>query len=345
MKKQLVEIKNNSPKTLRLQYELSNVCNYKCWYCFPGSNEGTVGWPDVDVVKNNLVTIIEFYFNNGIDEIQLNLLGGEPTLWKDLGELVKHVCEKSNYDRKKKKLLIIVKTNASRTLRWWKEYGHYFDHVGISIHHETVNLDHIVDVVEILLEKKVSVLTAVLMDHTAWDKCKSMVDYLVATKTKFMVLAGPIHINGETTYTEDQLKYLRVSRKRHSSFVTVIRHFNKFFTFKKHIAIFDDGSKETIKADHYFILNKINNFFGWQCTLGTNFLYITREGSITGTCRAKLYGMDDYFNINDPDLKNKFHPTLQTVTCHRLDCLCGAEAMLSKWKTTDQPKVIPIHAN
>ena len=92
-------------------------------------------------------------------------------------------------------------------------------------------------------------------------------------------------------------------------------------------------------------MNGLNKFFGWQCTIGTNFLSITREGFLSGTCKVKLYGMDDYFNINDPDMAAKFNPTLQPVTCHKLECLCAGEAVLSKWKTSDQPKVIPIYAN
>ena len=89
--KQLIEIKNSGSKTLKIQYELSNICNYKCWYCFPGCNDGDSPWPELDIVKKNLSRIIEFYFENGIDSIQLNYLGGEPTLWKHLGELTQYL--------------------------------------------------------------------------------------------------------------------------------------------------------------------------------------------------------------------------------------------------------------
>jgi len=343
--KQLIEIKNSRNKTLRLQYELSDVCNYKCWYCFPGSNEGTTGWPDVKIVKKNLSKVIEFYFENDIDEIQINFLGGEPTLWKDLGELIKYISENTVYDRKKKKVRITVQTNGSRTLRWWKEFGHYFDHVIISIHHERVDLEHVVNVVETLLEKRVLALTTVPMDHTAWDKCRSMVDYLISTKKKFMVLVKPIHIHGVTTYTEEQEKYLSKSRKRSPAFLDIIRHLKKFYRIPRYTAIFDDGTKKVVKNDHYFIMKKLNRFLGWTCTIGTNFLTITREGYLSGTCKAKLYGKDDYFNINDPEMYKNFSPTLQPVICYMSECRCAGETVLSKWKVSDQKKVIPIYEN
>lgn len=34
-------VENNQPSNvLRIEYMLGNVCNQKCSYCFPGSNEG-----------------------------------------------------------------------------------------------------------------------------------------------------------------------------------------------------------------------------------------------------------------------------------------------------------------
>ena len=89
----IIEIKNGNTKTLRINYDLGNICNYKCWYCFPGSNEGTVPWPAVELVKHNIVKLITHYQSNGYD-VQLSLLGGEPTLWPNLGEFVEFIVKK-----------------------------------------------------------------------------------------------------------------------------------------------------------------------------------------------------------------------------------------------------------
>ena len=45
---------NQDPDMVRIEYMPGNTCNHKCHYCFPGSNEGDQGWPDVDIVKQNL---------------------------------------------------------------------------------------------------------------------------------------------------------------------------------------------------------------------------------------------------------------------------------------------------
>jgi sulfatase maturation enzyme AslB (radical SAM superfamily) len=328
--KKLIEIKNNKPKLLKLMYDLGNTCNYKCWYCFPGSNTGTDPFPDVEVVKYNLVRILDYYYENGINEIQLNFLGGEPTLWADLGTLIEYVSNNVKRDPKKHQLRITMQTNGSRTLRWWKEYGQYFDHVSVSVHHERVDVDHVCKVADILIEKKVSFLATVLMDHSAWDKCRSLVDRLIEYKTKFIVLAKPIHVNGEVNYTEEQREYLNVARKKNPSLYQIWEHLDKWSKLPKYTAIFDDGTKENVRTDHYFIMNMLNRFKGWECTLSINWLQIMRDGNLTGTCRQKLFGLDYYYNINDPDFINKFNPTLQPVICEQTMCTCAGEAVLTK---------------
>ena len=329
--KQLIEITNNQPKELRLQYELGNLCNYACWYCFPGSNEGDKLFPDIEIVKYNLVKLINHYFESKkIDYIQLNFLGGEPTLWRDLGELVEYVSKNVNGF-----VTFSMQTNGSRTIRWWEQYGKYFDHVSISIHHERVDIDHVKTVANTLVKQGVSVLTAVLMDHTAWDKCVAMVNSLVKSKIKFMVMANPIQVNGITNYTKEQETYLEKSVKRRPSIFTVIRHLNKYSKIPVVKAIYDNGEKIRVRSNHYFLLNKLNRFTGWSCSVGINFLNIGHDGRISGACRQKVYGLNYYYNINDIDFIEKFNPTIQYVTCQQAECLCSGESIIHK-------KIIPI---
>ena len=193
-----------------------------------------------------------------------------------------------------------------------------------------------------LLDKDVSVLATVLMDHTAWDKCKSMVDTLISTKPKFMVLARPVYINNVATYNDEQLKYLKQPRKRNPSLRSILKHLDKFLGLATYTAIYDDNSKETTKSDHYFIINNLNRFLGWECTLGINFLSINKGGTLAGACATKLYGLTDYYNINHPKFLERFNPTLQPVICPREVCSCASEVVLAKRQVK---KVIPIYAN
>jgi hypothetical protein len=223
-------------------------------------------------------------------------------------------------------------TNGSRTLRWWKKFGHYFNIVSISIHHESVDINHIDLVAEILIEKKVSVIATVLMDHTEWDKCKNLVDQLKKTKNKFMILAKPININGKTFYNDEQKEFLKKSKKRWPALIYILRSLTVFSRLINVNAIFDNRQKVKITADSYFILNNLNNFKGWECSLGINRIQITRDGDLTGGCMQKLYGLDYYYNINDIDFVEKFNPVIRPVICEQNTCGCSSETILAKKK-------------
>ena len=93
----ITQIKNNQdPAMLRIEYMLGNLCNHKCHYCFPGSNEGDMPWPDVEIVKRNLDHLLKHFESQGKTKSNIFFVGGEPTLWKGLEELCLYL--KENFD-------------------------------------------------------------------------------------------------------------------------------------------------------------------------------------------------------------------------------------------------------
>ena len=320
----IIKIQDNHPRLLKIYYDLSNLCNYSCWYCFPDSHAGTSPWPDAEIIKHNLVHLVKHYReNSNINDVEIHFLGGEPTLWKHLGSVVQFI--KSQVECR-----ICILTNASRTLRWWEEYADYFDHVGISVHHERADIDHIIAVSNILYSKKISFYTAVLMDERNWDKCANLIDQLSKTKKKWTVLAKPIHINGVTQYNQEQLDYLKNQVKRNPSLISFIQNYKK--PRMKYKVTKENGEIFTTKTPAYFAMNMLNHYEGWECNLGINYLFIDRSGMVSGTCKQKLYGLDYCFNLNDIDFIEKFQPIITTVICEQKICMCGGEAALTKHK-------------
>ena len=320
----IIKIQDNKPKLLKIYYDLSNVCNYSCWYCFPDSHAGTEPWPDAELVKHNLVHLIKHYQKNSdINDIEVNFLGGEPTLWKHLGSVAKFI-------KSQVKCRICILTNASRTLRWWEEYAEYFDHIGISVHHETADINHIIDVSNILYRKRISFYTGVLMDFKNWDKCVNIVDQLSQSKKKWTVLAKPIHINGVSNYNTEQLAYLKDQVKRNPSLISFIQNYK--IPRKKYKVTKENGETFTTKNPNYFSMNMLNHYEGWYCNVGVNYLYIDRTGVISGTCKQKLYGLDFYYNLYDENFLEKYNPNITGVICEQKICMCGGEASLTKNK-------------
>jgi organic radical activating enzyme len=322
--KDIIEVKATHTDVLRIYCDFSNVCNYKCWYCFPNSNTGTHPWPDVDVIKENIVALVNHYNNsNIINKVELHLLGGEPTLWKDLGNFVKYVKENAD-------CAIKILTNGSRTLRWWKKYANYFETIHITVHHEKVALDHIENLSKLLIDVNAMFELKVLMDHTNWDRCVSIVDRLSNFEEDILLRVESIHIAGKTFYSNEQKSYLNDSIRKKPSSKIITQWMSQ--PMRKYSVITADYVEHQINGDSWFSLNNANQFNNWSCNLGINYLYISRDGQISGTCKQKLFGLDYYYNIKDPEFKNKFSPKLKPVICQQTICMCAGEAALPKKK-------------
>ena len=116
-----IAITNHDTESLRIVYNLTDVCNYKCNYCWPESHSGTTRWPDYEKACRSFDHIISVY-KTDLDKknIRFHFLGGEPTLWPKLGDFAKYIYDQHG-------CRITMSTNGSRTARWWTQYAEYFD--------------------------------------------------------------------------------------------------------------------------------------------------------------------------------------------------------------------------
>lgn len=320
------EIKNTFPDNLlRIEYMLGDTCNYKCSYCFPGSNEGQYAWPDVELVKKNLDFLLDHYKQYGKNKFQFYLSGGEPTIWKDLPELLLHLKNKHN-------IIVNITTNASRSVNWWIKNHSNYDTVEISVHHEFAKTDHILEVADLLYQKDTCLVANVLMDPSSFEKCQSIVNKLLTSKMPFPIIAKSVHFNGITRYTEDQKEYIKNPIKR----IPDLDWFNRVNkeTVKRKILHVKNSNDELfeVSSNNWFILNGTNKFNGWTCNLGVDYIKIHQEGTISGNCRQLIWGLDTYQNLYDAAFCEKFNPTMQPTICRKDICVCSSEIIINKKK-------------
>lgn len=319
----IVKLQNNQAQdTLRIEYMLGNLCNHKCYYCFPGSNEGDQPWPDIDIVKQNLGHLLEHYRNNGKPKSEIFFVGGEPTLWKGLPELCTYLKEK--FDTR-----IEISSNGSKSISWWKREAHNFDIVGISVHNEFAKLDHIREVCDILYENNVMVNADVLMDPLEFDKCKENIEYLKAnSKYEWTIIAKLVHFSGEHRYTDTQLDYFQDPIKRYPNKEWYEKNARKPETL---IAVYKQGFRPFIvKDDNWVIRNKLNYFKDWTCNIGVDFIKIFSSGQISGNCQQILYGDKVHHNLYSKDFIQKYNPKIMPVKCTQDICGCSEEASCTK---------------
>ena len=97
------------------------------------------------------------------------IMGGEPTAWRDLKKfhiLVKEIAAENNVTA-----IIEILTNGSRTIRWWRSNYQLFDTIKITHHSEFADPYHTKELAEFLDEQNIvcSVQVPMIPDH--WDTC------------------------------------------------------------------------------------------------------------------------------------------------------------------------------
>lgn len=325
---EIVEVQQNWPKdTMRIDISLGNYCNYKCWYCYPGSNEGTHKFPNIEVIIKNLSGLLDYYLTNtNKTKFDFNLLGGEVTYWPKFIEFVRYF--KTNYN-----CVITLTTNGSRKLDWWAEAAPYLDYVVISSHHQFADIEHLRNLADYLYKQNMIVVITQLMDPGAWQKCLDAVEYYKKSRYKWPIQYAEV-IEQRILYTQDQKDLINKDRARGSNIFWFLKN-NRSFQSKT--TVIDTKNKKHRMSDNEILLKRLNNFRGWSCNVGVDWLAIKMSGVLSGICANKIY--DREYNIYDENFLQDFHPTIESSICERDACWCTFETNMPK------KKIIPIYEN
>ena len=318
----IIKIESSGPNdVLRLELFLSDFCNYQCWYCSKDFNGRTVRWPKLDPLLDNFIHLLDYYKSKGKTKFIIHIGGGEPSQWPELVEFVSGI-------KKHHKCIISLTTNGSRTLRWWHENVRHFDHIGLSVHYERADPEHLKNVGDIIYENNVSMWASVLMDPNHWDYCVSIIEKLKESKHKWSVSSDQLHWNS-LVYNNEQKEYLDKRIQRPNGILY------EYFVNKKkrpqyHNPIVYFENRKTKVSNHWLSLNGYDNFEGWECHVGIETVFIDKTGKIRGSCGNKVFGEDFYYNIYDENFKEQFNPTLQPTICHTSRCICQPEVNCTK---------------
>lgn len=317
----LQSITNNS-QCLKIEYMLGNVCNFKCNYCFPGSNEGDKPWPNYQIAIKNFKHLLSKYNK----QVRLYFVGGEPTLWKEFPKFCKELKENFN-------VIISMSTNGSRKLSWWEKNWQYFDIVNVSVHHEFSNVTQTKKLLDFLYDKKIECNADVLMDYKDFNKCVSIVEELKQNSKPWTIVAKPVLINGKTHYILEQETYFQDTIKRYPP----MSWYNEVARIPRNEIIVETHTENfVIHDDGWFALNNLNNFKGWYCNLGVDIIKIDPKGIIHGNCGEYLYNEKFKYNLYDKNFIDKFNPTIAPVICSKNICPCSGEAGITKWRNYAQ---------
>ena len=102
---------------------------------------GNKQFPSNELIVKISQDIIFHYDNLGRDVV-FEYIGGEPSLFQDMSFVAQRL---HNHP-----INILIKTNGSASLDWWRSVRRYLAHVVISVHREYCDIDHIHEVIDFL---------------------------------------------------------------------------------------------------------------------------------------------------------------------------------------------------
>ena len=95
---------------------LGRFCNYNCSYCWPYARSDKVDHQSLEVYTNTIDEIKRQAKSNGFNRFHWSFSGGEPTAYKQLNDLVKHLDDGQTYQT------IHMTTNLSPGSKWWNTW-------------------------------------------------------------------------------------------------------------------------------------------------------------------------------------------------------------------------------
>lgn len=97
---------------------LGRFCNYNCSYCWPYARSDKPDHQTLDMYKNTVDEIKRQARANGFNEFHWSFSGGEPTAYKQLLDLIKHLDDGPTTPYQS----IHMTTNLSPGSKWWNTW-------------------------------------------------------------------------------------------------------------------------------------------------------------------------------------------------------------------------------
>jgi organic radical activating enzyme len=285
---------------LEIVFWPTDICNFNCPYCFPGSTEGKWRYSDVDLALKTFKEIFDRYKKR-----KYNLFiagGGEPTLWPKLEYFCEKVKELAN-------CRIVLISNGSRTLRWWEDNAKFIDEAVLSCHVQDVNIDHFINVADTLYERGTEVLGLMLMDAQEWNRCVEYINKMLDSRLPWNVQAKEVVSSPGRdidSYTQEQMDFLRDPIKR----FTISKDLSQY-NYVQSLGFYND--KQFTATANTYIMNKQNYFKGWKCNMPLERIAVDAGLNVKASCGVKF-------------------DKLEAVICTKDCCDCQPDTHITKWK-------------
>jgi len=245
---------------------LGRFCNYSCSYCWPYAHTDKPDHLNIEVYKNTIDEIKSQARANGFNRFHFSFSGGEPTAYKQFGEVIEHYADDSEAEYQS----LHMTTNLSPGSIWWNrwlEATANMDRRSItaSYHAEFAHEQEFGDKCLQLMKGGVYVTINQVMVPEMFDELYERLERFAARGIN--VTLKPQSNNTATAvvggYTDDQIKILQEGFPQ-----TIPQEYQEVVPLLQ-VELEDfEGNKYYIDQAERLNALDFNQFKGWNCRAG-----------------------------------------------------------------------------
>jgi organic radical activating enzyme len=295
---------------------LGRFCNYNCSYCWPYARSDQQDHQPLEVYKHTVDEIKRQARQNGFNEFHWSFSGGEPTAYKQLPDLIKHLDDgvQTPYQS------IHMTTNLSPGSKWWKTWCANTEmlqrrSITASYHAEHAHEQEFGDKCLQLTYEQVHVTVNQVMVpdqfYELYDRCSRLHSRGINVTLKPQ--SDPTASSVVEGYTEDMIDKMQTGFPQQSEGEDIYQ-----------IALYDKDNTEYLfdQAERFNAYN-FNQFNGWSCNSGYQSVIIRgNEVKRSYSCHDAPLGT----------LTNGFNLICNPRECVTPSCVSSADSKIPKRK-------------
>jgi organic radical activating enzyme len=295
---------------------LGRFCNYNCSYCWPYARSDQQDHQPLEVYIRTIDEIKRQARQNGFTQFHWSFSGGEPTAYKQLPNLIKHLDDgvQTPYQS------IHMTTNLSPGSKWWKTWCANTEmlqrrSITASYHAEHAHEQEFGDKCLQLIYEQVHVTVNQVMVpdqfYELYDRCSRLHSRGINVTLKPQ--SDPTASSVVEGYTEDMINKMQTGFPQQSEGEDIYQ-----------IALYDKDNTEYLfdQAERFNAYN-FNQFNGWSCNSGYQSVIIRgNEVKRSYSCHDAPLGT----------LTNGFSLICNPKECVTPSCVSSADSKIPKRK-------------
>jgi organic radical activating enzyme len=299
-----------------ISWILGRFCNYNCSYCWPYARSDQPDHQPFEIYTKTVDEIKRQAKQNGFNHFHWSFSGGEPTAYKRLIDLVKHIEDDTDSHYQS----IHMTTNLSPGSKWWKVWCDSTQSlqrrsITASYHAEHAREQEFGDkCLQLMYENVYVTVNQVMVPdqfYELYDRCKRLNDRGINVTLKPQ--SDPTASKVVEGYTEDMIDLMQTGFPQKAKGEELYQ-----------ISLYDsNGNEYLFDQAERFNAYGFNKFQGWTCNSGYQSVIIRSNEVKRGySCHDVLLGtLTDGFNIFTEPKK-----------CITPTCVSSADSKIPKCK-------------